>query len=232
MGRSRTIVAAVALLAAGCTSLPRDPKGTVDRVRGGTLRVGLIEAPPWVVRTGGEPAGAEVELVRRLAAELDAEPQWIWGGSQPHLEALERFELDLVAGGLTDDTPWAKRVGLTGPYFDERIVVGVPAGMSLGDVKGTPVEVRAGDVAAAYLRKKGAVLVPVPAVGHSVNPVAAPEWDLGRLGRTPTGIELLTRKHVLAVPPGENGWIARLDQFLDSRRDQVRGLLQQEAARP
>ena len=39
------------LLAASC-SLPRDSDGTLDRIRGGTLRVGLAENPPWVHSAG------------------------------------------------------------------------------------------------------------------------------------------------------------------------------------
>ena len=70
------VVVALGLLALACGSLPRDPKGTLRRVQGGRLRVGLVEHPPWVVRTEGEPAGAEVELVRALAAELGATPEW------------------------------------------------------------------------------------------------------------------------------------------------------------
>ncbi len=55
----------VSACAVGCKDLPRDPEGTLNRVRGGRVRVGLVEHPPWVVRrSGGEPAGVEVELVK------------------------------------------------------------------------------------------------------------------------------------------------------------------------
>src|SRR5215213_6559465 len=81
---------------AACADLPRDPQNTLQRIRDSRqMRIGLVENPPWVIRTGGEPAGAEVELARRFAAELGATPEWFWGGEQKHLEALERFELDL-----------------------------------------------------------------------------------------------------------------------------------------
>jgi hypothetical protein len=36
---------------------------------------------------------------------------------------------------------------------------------------------------------------------------------------------------VLATPPGENGWIKWLDEFLARQRPQVKGLLQQQEAR-
>src|SRR4051812_682644 len=113
----RTPVVSILMLAAACSTLPRDPERTSDRVRHNVVRVGLVENPPWVVRTAGEPGGAEVELARRFASRMGATPQWFWGGEQQHMEALRRFELDLVVGGLDDRTPWAKTVGITRPDF-------------------------------------------------------------------------------------------------------------------
>jgi polar amino acid transport system substrate-binding protein len=218
--------------ASACGSLPRDPEGTLRRVRGGRLRVGLVENPPWVVRGQGEPAGAEVELVRRMAAELGATPEWVWGGEQQHMEALERYELDLLVGGLTQETPWSKYVGLTAPYFEERILVGVPAASKPPeDLKGVSVAVRRGDAVAAYVRKEGGVPVASDDISRAGGPAAAPDWQLEQAGFTATGIELHKAKHVLAAPPGENGWIKWLDEFLARGRPQVRGLLQQEGAR-
>jgi len=150
----------VCALCAACAGLPRDAEGTLRRVEGGRLRVGLVENPPWVVRTQGEPAGAEVELVRRLAAELHAQPEWRWGGEQKHMEALENFQLDIVVGGITKKTAWSKYVGLTSPY-----------------------------------------------------------------------VEVNKEKHVMAVPPGENGWLVRVEEFLGWQRGEVKSLLQTESAR-
>ena len=57
-------------------------------------------------------------------------------------------------------------------------------------------------------------------------PVAGPDWRLERLGFVPTNLELLRRKHVMATPPGENGWLKLLGDFLYEQRGEVRGLLQ------
>lgn len=229
---SRYLLAVMVACGLGCTGLPHDPEGTARRVQGGRLRVGLVEHPPWVVRAGGEPAGAEVELVREFAGELEATPEWVWGGEQEHMEALEHYQLDLVVGGLTADTPWKDSVGLTTAYFKDRILVGVPDRSPPGDLAGLQVAFKTGDVTGAYLKKNGAVPVPVPDLRRATGPVAAPEWQLEQLGLTPAGVELRTRKHVMAVPPGENGWLARLEEFLARQGDRVKGLLQQEASRP
>lgn len=219
--------------AAGCSNLPRDPKGTLSRVQGGRLRVGLVEHPPWVVRTEGEPAGAEVELVKQFAAGLRATPEWYWGGEQQHMEALEHYELDMLIGGITDNTPWSKYVGLTGPYFEETIAVGVPTSTPPPkDVEGMPISVKSGDAVAAYLKRKGARVVSVADLSQATTgPVAAPVWKLEQLGLTRTGVELHTEKHVMAIPPGENGFLKRLEEFLSQQRSQVKGLLQQAEVR-
>lgn len=35
----------------------------------------------------------------------------------------------------------------------------------------------------------------------------------------------------MAVPPGENGWLVRLERFLRANRDEARGLLREESLR-
>ncbi len=131
------------ILLGGC-DLPRDPEGTLARVRQGVMRVGWSANSPWVESGGEVPAGTEADLVRAFARSLDARIEWRRDGEQELLADLEKYELDLVICGLTRETPWKKKVGLTRPY-------------------------------------------------------------------TPTG------KQVLAVPPGENAWLVKLEYFLDHR---------------
>lgn len=221
------------LLFTGCGNLPRDPKETLQHAQQNhRLRVGLVEHPPWVVRTGGEPAGAEVELVRRFAKELGVTPEWLWGGEQEHLEALEHYQLDLVIGGLTDATPWSKYVGLTAPYFVEHISVGVPPTMQSPEtLKRAQVAVTRGDPIGGYLERKGAQVVNVDNLKQAEGAVAAPDWQLEQMGLNKTGFELRTENHVMATPPGENALIKRLDDFLYAQSAEIKGLLQQEVAR-
>ncbi|WP_347755681.1 transporter substrate-binding domain-containing protein [Agrococcus sp. ProA11] len=112
-------VVAAATLLAGCSSIPADPDGTLERVRGGTLRVGVTENPPWVeLSDAGEPAGTEPELVVAFADELGAEVEWTDGSESRLAAALEAGELDLVIGGLLDDTPWVEVGAATRPYAE------------------------------------------------------------------------------------------------------------------
>jgi polar amino acid transport system substrate-binding protein len=213
---------AALLTAGGCASLPRDPEHTLDRVlQTGRVRVGVVENPPW--------AGAEVELARQFAASLGAVPEWFPGGEQRHMQALERYELDLLIGGIEATSPWAKKVGLTRPYFTERIVVGVPAGMPApGSLEGQKIAVKAGEEAGAYLQKKGAAVLRVTTLApHTA--AAAPDWRLPQLGLEPTRFELVKKEHVMAVPPGENGWLRRLQIFLAGQESGIPDLLRKES---
>lgn len=118
--RRRACRRGIALLLAvglvGC-DMPRDPEGTLDRVRGGTLRVGISHNPPWTEVTDGQAAGLETELLQELATALGTEIEWIEDSEGDLLKALRRGELDVVACGLVESTPWSKQVGLTQPYL-------------------------------------------------------------------------------------------------------------------
>lgn len=226
------LIALILITASACSTLPRDPEETLEHVQQRhKIRVGLVENPPWVVHTPSEPAGVEVQLVRSFAQSLGANPEWFWGAEQHHMEALEHFELDLVIGGLEGTTPWSKTIGLTRSYFEEAIVVGVPPGVQAPDrVSGVQVTVHGGDVTAAYLMKKDAIPVRVTDLSHAGGPVAAPAWRLVAMGFAPTQFRLVERKHVMAVPPGENGWLKRLGDFLQSKKTDIEHLLETREA--
>jgi len=138
--RGKRLAAVLALAAAvsvaGCGTYPADPSGTLERVAAGTLRVGASENGDWVkfsAASGGgqgtQPAsprrdedvqGTEAELVRRFAARLGAEIEWVSGTEHVLAEELKHAELDLVIGGLNDKTPWAQHGGLTRVYAESR----------------------------------------------------------------------------------------------------------------
>ncbi len=112
------LVAAVALVGCGL-SIPADPDGTLDRVTGGTLRVGVAESAPWTETDGaGAPEGTEVDLVEEFAENLGADIEWTEGGEADLAYALERRQLDLVIGGFTDTTPWTSKAAMTQPYAE------------------------------------------------------------------------------------------------------------------
>lgn len=212
--------------------LPLDPRGTLERVRGGTMRVGVVENDVWARMTNGHAAGVEPALVRRLAEQLNSEVRWIKGPEHDLMEALERYQLDLVVGGLTHDSPWRGRVAMTFPYITSTLEVGAPPeAPAIDQIDGVNVAVPRGSARAAMVAEQGGVPVVVEqeklAAYHGL--VAAPRWQLLAWGRAPTGVKLHKNKHVWATPPGENAWLVAVERFLEEQRGEVETLLMTEA---
>ncbi len=133
MGALVGLVVAAALSGCGAT-VPADPDGTLDRVSGGELRVGTSPEPGLVEFDGGRPRGPVVDLVDGFATSLDADVTWTIATEESLVGMLEAGDLDLVAGGLTPDTPWIDRAGVTRGYpgiegaGDRELVMLVPLG--------------------------------------------------------------------------------------------------------
>jgi polar amino acid transport system substrate-binding protein len=109
--------AVLVLVLTGCAAhYPADPHRTLERVTGAELRVGISHNEPFVSVQGPAPSGREVQLVEDYAATLDAEVTWTADGEEELVDQLEHGRLDMVIGGLTNKTPWKKKVGLTRPY--------------------------------------------------------------------------------------------------------------------
>ena len=99
----------ILLLLAACGQIPRDPEGTLDRVRASHLiRVGVV---------AGDTAEHWQPLLGRVAAATGAKPRMEQGALEPLLLRLEQGELDLVVGGaFAEKSPWLPRVTL-GPVI-------------------------------------------------------------------------------------------------------------------
>jgi len=127
------VLLAVMIGLVGCSGhFPADPDGTLDRVSGGTLRVGISHQPPWTATTGEgssaqDPSGIEVQLINDYAESIDADVEWEAGGEEQLIMMLSQRELDLVIGGLTDQSPWSSDASLTTSYAESIAVDGSTA---------------------------------------------------------------------------------------------------------
>lgn len=105
-----------ALVVAGCDRLPRDPDGTLDRIRAERrFRVGLIAAGDTPIVSEAEPL-----FLGRVAEATGATPLVKEGASEPLLLELEAGKLDLVIGPLSPESPWLGRVTILRP-LDESL---------------------------------------------------------------------------------------------------------------
>lgn len=112
----RWFVCACASVACVACDLPRDTDGTIDRVKGGVLRVGVVDHPPWASTADHRVSGVEPSLVADLARDLHTHPEWHYGAESALLDSLHERKLDIVIGGLTAESPWKTEVAFTRPY--------------------------------------------------------------------------------------------------------------------
>ena len=142
-GRTRSstisILAVFALVGSGCTSIPRDSNGALTRIKGGVLRAGVIEHPPWTaVDDHNTVSGVEAQLIERWASDLGARVEWRHADLDGLVEALHHREIDVLAAGLHAATPYAPKLALTQPYAEvddgrggrQRLVLAVTPGES------------------------------------------------------------------------------------------------------
>lgn len=95
----------------------------LGRVQNGVMRVGAIEAEPWVRWSEAGPSGIEVALIEAFAGELGARVEWLRGGESQVLLALSEERLDLAIGGLTKDNPRSDEVAFTRPYHRSHLAI-------------------------------------------------------------------------------------------------------------
>jgi ABC-type amino acid transport substrate-binding protein len=110
------------LLLAAC-NFPRDADGTLDRVGGGALRVGVSEHRPWVVQRNGKAEGIEPSLIARWAESLNAKVEWSPGSESELAKALEEGRYDLLIGGFTTSSPWVSKAAPTQPYYRDHVIL-------------------------------------------------------------------------------------------------------------
>ena len=214
----------------GC-QWPRDVDGTVERVRGGTLRVGVVQSEPWVSASGSQPTGVEVRLVAELAQDLDAQVSWAPGPTAELVSALHDGALDLVVGGLTAQDPWTQEVSFTRPYVSTRTLVAVPeGGVVLDSVDGQEVRLEADPQVEGLLLAEGALPRIVEDAGAGTGPVAVQDWELEELGLVETDVQLHSQEHVMAVRMGENAWQVQVERYLlNLEPAHVQDLLREES---
>jgi polar amino acid transport system substrate-binding protein len=81
------------------------------------LRVGVTLAPPWAMRDDdGEYSGFEIEVARKLAADMGVELRFSRYEYDELVRALERGDIDIIIAGLTITPERALHVNFSQPY--------------------------------------------------------------------------------------------------------------------
>jgi polar amino acid transport system substrate-binding protein len=223
-------VLATAAAVAAC-QYPRDVEGTLDRVEGGTMRVGVSDNEPWVNLDGSEPSGVEPEIIRRFATTIDAEIHWVQGDSEELVEALERGQLDVVIAGITRTSLYKRRVALTRPYVDTELFLAHPRGRSMPDEDhDTRIAVEQDTQEAGILdHKTDYGLLELESLKDIDQPALLWDYWLDDLpNMEATDEDLIDEEHAIAVRFGENAFLTELERFLLDREGDWRELVNRE----
>lgn len=216
---------------AACDDYPRDPNRTLERVLASdVMQVVVVDHEPWAKAGQGQaPTGAEVKMVQAFAQDLGVEIEWHRAPTIEAMEALERGDADLAIGGFTAAAVEAHPGGApTYAYFIEKLVVAAEPGAPVPqDIDGERVLVPAELLVESLVEDRGGV--PVVDPGEGARLVVLPQWQIPGSGLVPTPVELRREEHVLAVPPGENAWLMRLERFLRDHAGDVGERLREHA---
>lgn len=109
----RVFIALLGLAAAAAA-----PAGTLEQVLArGKLRVGVTLAAPWTMREeSGDFRGFEIDVARKLAADMQVSVEFLRYDYDKLIKALEAGEIDIIAAGLSITPERALHVNFSMPY--------------------------------------------------------------------------------------------------------------------
>lgn len=82
----------------------------------GRLRVGVAEFVPWTMKTGsGELIGFEIDVANKIAQDMGVEPEFRLYAWEEIIPALQRGEIDVIAGGMAITPGRALQVNFSRP---------------------------------------------------------------------------------------------------------------------
>ncbi len=82
-----------------------------------TFRVGVKEAPPFVIKEGDAWRGISIELWKKIARELEIEYEFVSYDLQELVQKTEDGEVDIAVAALTINAPREKRIDFTHAYY-------------------------------------------------------------------------------------------------------------------
>ena len=88
----------------------------------GELRIGVALFSPWVMRAkDGQLVGSEIDMARRLAADMGIKPRIALYEWSQLIPSLEKGEIDIIVSGMGIKPNRALRVNFSRPYGDAGI---------------------------------------------------------------------------------------------------------------
>jgi polar amino acid transport system substrate-binding protein len=90
------------------------------------IRFGVAEFVPWTMRTkSGELIGFEIDIARKIAADMGVKPEFKVYDLNAIIPALQQGEIDVIAGGLAITPRRALQVNFSRPLAKSGVSVAV-----------------------------------------------------------------------------------------------------------
>jgi polar amino acid transport system substrate-binding protein len=115
MARSKTLIKLFSLFVLVCSGAAS--ADVLDEIlERGTIRVGVAEFAPWTIKTkSGELVGFEIEVSNTLAKDMGVTSEFKIYEWDDLIPALQKGEIDIIAGGMAITPARALRVEFTRP---------------------------------------------------------------------------------------------------------------------
>jgi len=122
MSVSKKLFAHVCALLLVSISFSVQADGLEDILEHGTIRVGVSLFAPWTMETeSGSLAGFDIDVGRKIAADMGVEVEFKPYKWEDIIPALEKGEIDVIAAGMAITPGRALRISFTQGYSDAGI---------------------------------------------------------------------------------------------------------------
>ncbi|MFK8053856.1 MAG: transporter substrate-binding domain-containing protein [Woeseiaceae bacterium] len=110
------LIACAALLITTIFPVPAVADVLDNIIKRGTIRVGVAEIAPWTLRdANGELIGFEIDVAKKIAADMRVKADYKLYEWDDLVPALDRGEIDVIASGLTITPAHALQVNFSRP---------------------------------------------------------------------------------------------------------------------
>lgn len=110
----------------GC-DFPKDPENSLENAQLDSLKVGVVNNPPYSMIKNGNARGTEIEILKKFAKSQDLQIEFIEGSESGLVDRLKKYQLHIVAGGFDKKTLWKKHAG-TSVTYDSKHLFLIPKG--------------------------------------------------------------------------------------------------------
>lgn len=210
------------LLISSCKEWPHDPNHTLENIKKNKIiRVGLIDNPPWSSRINNQATGIDIAIIKNFAQYLNVTPKWFFLNEEKAMFGLMNDQLDIVIGGISKDTLWQNKVGLTRPYYHEIFYIGFPPGLSKHTaLKNLPIAVQPMSFLIQYIKYHNAIPFITNDLFRSEHAVAAGKTEL-IAHQYYLKKKLSDRDYVFAIENGENLFLTTLESYLKQNQKSI-----------